>query len=132
MSLNQILESNIDLEDEVVGVIGDEAWFYGLLNKAVISCSDHTNKFSKKFASGLCSIFNFWSGIPFNNIVLNDGEFLEDFDFNFIPTELIFLKSIKKYRVFINIVNGRDGSENGTKYFELMRSQNTKSTFLLL
>ena len=61
---------------------------------------------------------------------MNDDEFLEDFDFNFIPAELIFEIYPKNIGFFINIASmGEMDQEIISKYFELMRSQNTISTF---
>ena len=57
---------------------------YGLLNKAVISfCSNYTNKFSKNLLLDYVLSSTFGQLYSFN-IVLNDDQFLEDFDFNFI------------------------------------------------
>ena len=130
LSLNQILESNIDLEDEVVGVIGDGHGFMGCLIKQLFPSARIIQiNLAKNLLLDYVLSSTFGREYSFN-IVLNDDEFVEDFDFNFIPAELIFEIYPKNIGFFINIASmGEMDQEIISKYFELMRSQNTKSTF---
>ena len=130
LSLNQILESNIHLEDEVFGVIGDGHGFMGCLIKHLFPSA---RIIQINLAKNLLLDYALSSTLGRKhsyNIVLKDDEFFEDFDFNFIPAELIFEIYPKNIGFFINIASmGEMDQEITSKYFELMRSQNTKSTF---
>ena len=130
LSVKKLIKYEVNFENMVVAIIGDGNGFMGSLLKTLFP---NIRIVQINLAKILLFDFIFTSTFKENfslNLVLKRDEYLTNYDFNFIPAELVFEILPKDIDLFINIASmGEMNSPVIKKYFDLIRNQSTTDTF---
>ena len=129
LSIQQITENGFSLKSKKICIIGDGYGFLGCLLKNL----DPTVKIVS-VNLGKISVFDVaMTSLGFHdckiNFVNNELDYKPDYDFNFIPAEVIFASGVEDVDLFFNIASMQEMTQNTIdSYFTWMRSQQSKPT----
>ena len=130
LSLNKILENDVDLNSSKIAIIGDGNGFLGILLKLLFPKIKIV-----QINLGKILLFDYLfsaNSMIFDklNIVLKKNDYINDSDCYFVPSNLVADISPKDIDIFFNIASMQEMKPVIIKkYFDLMRSQNTRKTF---
>jgi len=130
LSINKILQNDVALDRKTICIIGDGYGFLGIFLKKLFPNSKIVS-----INLGRILIFDLLlthSSLPNAkcNLVMDDLSYDPEYDFNFIPAEVIFDMNITNIDLFVNIASMQEMDLTVVhKYFDFMRMQKSKETF---
>ena len=130
LSINKILENDVTLDGKTICVIGDGYGFLGIFLKKLFPNSKIVSINLGRILIFDLLLTNSSLSNAKCNLVMDSASYNPDYDFNFVPAELIFDMNITDIDLFVNIASMQEMDLIVVhKYFDFMRMQKSKETF---
>ena len=130
LSINKLIKNGVNLNDSKVAIIGDGNGFLGILLKLLFP-----NIRLVHINLGKILLFDYLFTSKSNlfknmKVVYSNADYNHNSECYLIPSDIVTKINIKDIDFFFNIASMQEMKPNIIKkYFNLMRSQNTKKTF---